>query len=136
MVEKSPDISLTAFEESRRLIDKDPAAFIAANAASPQVPEDYFLMGRAFLLTGKYWEAKRAFAEARNRLPQADPKNAKTLASEIAMAMALIETPGAAEAFTKGMAAANATTSANTNSNAEVNSNSNLNAAGNTVPLR
>jgi hypothetical protein len=126
LVEKSPDISLTAFEESRRLIDKDPAAFITANAASPQVPEDYFLMGRAFLLTGKYWEAKRAFAEARNRLAQADPKNAKTLASEIAMSMALIESPGATEAFARDLAA----TASSSNANANVNS------AANSVPVR
>ncbi|MEP7212175.1 MAG: protein phosphatase 2C domain-containing protein [Acidobacteriota bacterium] len=123
MVEKSPDISLTAFEESRRLIDRDPAAFITANAASPQVPEDYFLMGRAFLLTGKNWEAKRAFMEARNRMAQADPKNSKTLAAEIAMALALIETPGAAEAFAREIAAANT-------------ANANVNAAANAVPVR
>ena len=115
LVEKSSDISLTGFEESRRLIDKDPAAYINANAASPQVPEDYFLLGRAFLLTGKYWEAKRAFAEARNRLSQADPTNAKTLATEIAMVLALIETPGATEAFAKENAVQAPTPNANTN---------------------
>jgi hypothetical protein len=115
LVEKSSDISLTGFEESRRLIDKDPAAYINANAASPQVPEDYFLLGRAFLLTGKYWEAKRAFAEARNRLSQADPTNAKTLATEIAMVLALIETPGATEAFAKENAVQAPAANANTN---------------------
>lgn len=101
LVQKSPDVSLTAFEEGRRLIDSDPAGFISANAASPQSAEDYFLLGRAFLLNGKYWEAKRAFIEAKNRLSQADPKNAKILVTEIAMAMALIQSPGAAEAFSK-----------------------------------
>jgi hypothetical protein len=115
LVEKSPDITLTAFEDSRRLIDKDPAAYLSANAASPQAPEDYFLMGRAFLLTGKYWEAKRSFAEAKNRLSQADPKNAKTMAFEIAMAMSLIETPGAAEAFAKDISAANPVNNGNSN---------------------
>ncbi|HMJ08504.1 MAG TPA: PP2C family serine/threonine-protein phosphatase [Pyrinomonadaceae bacterium] len=121
LIEKSPDVSLTAFEESRRLIDKDPAAFINANAASPQDPEDYFLLGRAFLLTGKYWEAKRSFGEAKNRLGQADPKNAKTLAAEIAMAMAIIETPGASETFTKDLAAGNPSAAANTNTNVSAN---------------
>ena len=121
LVEKSPDVSLTAFEESRRLIDKDPASFINANAASPQVPEDYFLLGRAFLLSGKYWEAKRAFIEARNRLAQADPKNAKTLSAEIAMALALIETPGAAESFAKDIAAASIDGGTVSNANSAVN---------------
>jgi len=100
------------------------------NAASPQVPEDYFLLGRAFFLTGKYWEAKRMFTEAKNRLATADPLNAKTLASEISMAIAIIESPQATESFTRDMAAAN------TASNTSVNSNTASTTNVNTQPLR
>jgi serine/threonine protein phosphatase PrpC len=100
---KSGNVPLVVFEEGRRLVDRDPQGYINANAASSQSPVDYFLMGRAFLLTGKYWEAKRAFTEAKNRLAQADPVNAKTLAAEIEMGLAIIESPGASEAFTKAM---------------------------------
>ena len=116
---KSNNAPLTAFEEGRRLVDKDPAAYINANAASAREVDDYFLLGRAFMLTGKYWEAKRAFNEARNRLATADPNNGKTLATEISMALAIIESPQATESFTRDVATANAASSANSNTNAQ-----------------
>ena len=109
---KSNNIPLNAFEEGRRLVDRDPAAYINANAARADEVDDYFLLGRAFMLTGKYWEAKRSFQEARNRLATADPNNAKTLAHEIAMALAIIESPGAIETFTRDITTANAATPA------------------------
>ncbi|HUR97074.1 MAG TPA: PP2C family serine/threonine-protein phosphatase [Pyrinomonadaceae bacterium] len=120
---KSNNTTLTAFEDGRRLVDKDPAGYINANAASLQTPEDYFLMGRAFMLTGKYWEAKRSFNDSRNRLASADPLNAKTLASEISMALAIIESPQATESFTRDITTANAAASANSNTGASANSN-------------
>ncbi len=126
---KSNNISLTAFEDGRREVDRDSNAYINANAASLQTAEDYFLMGRAFMLTGKYWEAKRAFNEARSRLASADPKNAKTLAMEISMALAIIESPQATQSFTRDMAtAANSATPANSNTNSNTSSNSNTNS--------
>ena len=115
---KSNNVPLNAFEEGRRLVDKDPAAYINANAASAREVDDYFLLGRAFMLTGKYWEAKRAFQEARNRLATADPNNAKTLATEISMALAIIESSEATETFTKDMTTAGSTGSTNSNTNA------------------
>ncbi|PYS98079.1 MAG: hypothetical protein DMF63_17650 [Acidobacteria bacterium] len=127
---KSNNVPLTGFEEGRRLVDKDPAKYILANAASPQIAEDYFLLGRAFLLTGKYWEAKRAFVDARNKLATADPNNANTLASEISMALAIIESPQATESFAKDLSTANAS------SNTSANSNSNASANMNTLPAR
>jgi hypothetical protein len=114
---KSNNVPLNAFEEGRRLVDKDPAAYINANAASAREVDDYFLLGRAFMLTGKYWEAKRAFTEARNRLATADPNNAKTLAMEISMALAIIESPQATESFTKDVATASVAGASNTNTN-------------------
>lgn len=117
----SPNISLTAFEDARRLVDADPAKYITAEAASLQTPEDYFLMGRAFLLTGKYFEAKRSFGEAKSKLALAHPRNAKIMDSEIAMALVIIGNAQATEAFAKEISAANqpsapTNTSANTNS--------------------
>ncbi len=127
---KSNNISLTAFEDGRREVDRDPNAYVNANAASLQTAEDHFLMGRAFMLTGKYWEAKRAFNEARSRLASADPKNAKTMAMEVSMALAIIESPQATESFTRDAATAaistapvNANTSSITNSNSNMSSN-------------
>jgi len=111
---KSNNTALTAFEESRRQVDTDPAKYLNANAASPQDAEDYYLLGRAFLLTGKYWEAKRSFNEAKNRMQQVQPDNQKTLAAEIAMAMAIIESPSATESFTKNAVTSNTATIMNT----------------------
>lgn len=122
---KSNNIPLTAFEEGRREVDRDPAAYVNANAASLRDAEDYFLMGRAFMLTGKYWEAKRSFTEARNRLAAADSNNAKTLANEISMALAIIESPQATESFTRDIATTNAMAPAG-----------NSNSSANTAPVR
>lgn len=126
---------LTSFEDGRRLVDADPARYVASRAvADPQTPEDYFLVGRAlFLVGGKDWEAKKAFEEAKNRLSQADPLNAKTLAAEIAMALAIINDGSASQSFAKDMAAIK-TAPADSNTNANSNSSNPANAA-NSAPL-
>jgi hypothetical protein len=116
---KSNNTALTAFEEGRRQVDSDPAKYIMANAASPQEAEDYFLLARAFLLTGKYWDAKRFYGLAKDRLGQVEESNAKTLAAEIAMALAIIDSPSATENFSKQIA----TISPNTNSDTNINAN-------------
>lgn len=115
LIPKSNDIQVSALEESRRLVDTDPQAYLNAKAASPDDAADHYLLGRALLLTGKYFEAKRQFAIAKEKLPQADPKEAKTLTAEIAMANALIESGPATEAFKKELAGS-AAPNANTNS--------------------
>jgi protein phosphatase len=110
---KSTKPALIAFEEGRRQVDADPAKYANANAASPQNAEDYFLLGRAFLLTGKYWEAKRAFNEAKSRLKPED-ENSKTLASEIAMALVIIENPKATEMFQRDVVSQSQPSNTNT----------------------
>jgi hypothetical protein len=123
-VQKSDNIPLTSFEETRRIVDKDPAGYINSRAASMREADDYFWMGRAFLLTGKYWEAKRSFLEARNRLATVDTNDAKTMANEISMALAIIESPQATESFTRDLATANAASNtATTNTNTATNAN-------------
>jgi len=111
-------VSLTAFEETRRIVDKDPQAYLNAKVATPRDAADLYLFGRAQMLTGRYWEAKRSFVDARNNLATADPKDAKTLANEISMALAIIESPQATETFAKDLTTANAasnTSTTNTN---------------------
>ncbi|HEX8286800.1 MAG TPA: PP2C family serine/threonine-protein phosphatase [Pyrinomonadaceae bacterium] len=100
---KTPNIPFSAFEENRRNVDRDPQQFISANAAAPQDAVDFYLLGRAYLLTANYPEAKRAFNESKNRLAQTDNINSKTLANEIAMAEAIISNPFSQEAFEKEM---------------------------------
>ncbi|MEO6654819.1 MAG: protein phosphatase 2C domain-containing protein [Pyrinomonadaceae bacterium] len=86
---KAANIPLSAFEENRRNVDKDPAGYITKFGADPQDSEDFYLLGRAYLLTADYPRAQTAFNGARLRLPDADPVNAKILTNDIAMALAV-----------------------------------------------
>ncbi|MEQ1765473.1 MAG: protein phosphatase 2C domain-containing protein, partial [Pyrinomonadaceae bacterium] len=120
---KSGNPPLTAFEEGRRIVDSEPARYLAANAASPENAEDHYLLGRAQLLTGKYVEAKRQFTLAKERLPQTDPANIKTLAADIALGAAIADNPIAAEAFAKEIGLGSQPAGAgNTETNTNVNS--------------
>lgn len=110
---KSNDIPLTSFEESRRLVDKDPRKFIAANQ-NPREADDLYLQGRAYLLTGEYFMARNAFRAAKGRLSEIDPRDRQTVSNDIEIALAIIASRPATENFTK--AVANASASANSNS--------------------
>ncbi len=96
---QSVNVPFSTFENNRRNVDKDPANFISANAAAPQDAEDYYLLGRAYLLNKKYPEAKNSFEQAKNRLSQADEANAKILPNEIALGLAIINNPFSQSAF-------------------------------------
>ncbi len=124
---KSGNIPLTGFEESRRIVDKNPKGYLDANAATPENAEDFYLIGRAQLLTGKYVEARRSFREAQNRLAQADPMNAKTLANEIAIGLAIVDAPGAFQLFSKEIETASASPDANSAPGANTNTAANVN---------
>ena len=78
-----------------------------------------------------YPEAKKNFTEAKNRLAMADPENAKTLATEIAMGLAIINGQFSIKEFEKELPTvpsnnANSNTMTNANplqpTNGEVNS--------------
>ena len=122
---QTPDIPFSAFEKNRRNVDESPEKFISANAAQPQDAEDFFLLGRAYLLTGKYPESKTAFTEAKNRLAQAKDVNSRTMANEIAIAMAIINDPLAQRSFEKDISTGKTEPkTANTNANMANNVNS------------
>lgn len=117
---KGSNITMVVFEETRRQVDSAPDRFLAANAATPETPDDHYFLGRAQLLTGKYVEAQRQFALAKEKLGAADPANAKTLAAEIALGETIANDPATADAFAKQIAGgsqppANATTNSNVN---------------------
>jgi serine/threonine protein phosphatase PrpC len=99
---KSSDIPLTSFEEARRLVDKDPNKYIAANQ-NPSEAQDYYLLGRAYLLTGQWFQAKNAFNAAKSKLSDLDERDRQTIANEIEMAMAIINSPSATENFSKSV---------------------------------
>lgn len=111
---KSQNIPLTTFEESRRTVDKDPAAY-ASVAPTANDASDFYLRGRALLLIGKTDEARIQFQQARDRLAVVDDAERKTLRNEIALALAVVESPQATEAFKKAVADAQVGTAANSN---------------------
>jgi len=100
----SRDIPLTTFEELRRAVDRDPQGYASKNPATPQDAGDHYLLGRALLLSGKPLEARRQFELAREQIPQAEESERKTLETEIALAMAVVEDAQATESFTKALA--------------------------------
>ncbi len=117
---RAANIPLSAFEENRRNVDKDPANYIARFSNDPQDCEDFYLLGRAYLLTEDYSNAKASFIEARNRLSEADPTNAAVLASDIAIAMSVTNGTTVQSMLRKELESTNPTSSqlpANINSN-------------------
>lgn len=86
---RAANIPLSAFEENRRLVDKDPAGYIQ-KVPQPQDAEDYYLIGRAYLLTGDYEKARTAFTASRDRLKDVDSANAAVLKNDLAVMMVVV----------------------------------------------
>ncbi|MGC2237866.1 MAG: PP2C family serine/threonine-protein phosphatase [Pyrinomonadaceae bacterium] len=98
---QSPDIPFTAFENLRRTVDKEPEKYIAANASAPRNAEDFYLLGRAYLLTGKFGEAKKSLDEAKNHLVEVGAINSKVLSNDIETGLIIANNPYAQEEFKK-----------------------------------
>ena len=91
LVQQSPDIPFKAFEDNRRNVDGNPRQYIATNMTAPlEDAEDFYLMGRAYLLIGKFTEAKEMFLQAKDRLGQTNEVNSKVLANDIILSLAVI----------------------------------------------
>jgi len=118
--QQTPNIPYSAFEDNRRNVDRNPEQYIFASNGRAESAEEYYLLGRASLLTGKYPEAKKAFEEARNRLAQASEINSKILANEIAMGLAIINDPLAQRGFESDINL----NKSNANSNSNIGTNS------------
>jgi PPM family protein phosphatase len=87
---ETPNIPFSAFENNRRNVDKNPAQYIIASGTTAEDAEDYYLLGRAYVLTGKYTEARDAFTKAKERLPMLTSDDKTMLANEIALGLASI----------------------------------------------
>lgn len=120
---RSANIPLSAFEENRRNVDKDAAGYIAKFGATAQDCEDYYLLGRAYMLSGDFVKAKTAFTEARNRLAEADPVNAKTLAGDIAVSLTVLSDTTVQTMLKKELDSVTKPANANANANANVKAN-------------
>lgn len=97
--EKTEDISQFGFELNRRNVDDNPAEFISRFGTNPGDAEDFFLLGRAHMLTGNYVDAKKALIESQNKLAMANEANAFVLANDIAAYLSIIETQNAQKVF-------------------------------------
>jgi hypothetical protein len=96
---RTENIGLTAFENTRRTVDAEPAVYLQ-NVAPTDSPEDYYLRGRAFLLTGDLPQARGAFVEAQKRLSEAEPANLKTLATDLVIGLRVVNYATAADRVT------------------------------------
>ncbi|MEO8073299.1 MAG: protein phosphatase 2C domain-containing protein [Acidobacteriota bacterium] len=123
LVQQSPDIPFKAFEDNRRNVDGNPRQYIATNLTStPEDAEDFYLMGRAYLLIGKFPEAKEMFLQAKDRLAQTSEVNNKVLANDIILSLAVINDEFAKREVVKELNLNISNTNMQTNSNNSANS--------------
>ncbi|MFL6468061.1 MAG: hypothetical protein ACJ72Z_08910, partial [Pyrinomonadaceae bacterium] len=103
-----------------RAVDNDPEAYLAKYAPSPVDAGDFYLLGRANLLTFKPQQARQQFLLAQQNLARVtDEKEKRTLGNEIALALAVVDNQTAIDSFKK-------TTETPSNSNSNVIANSPL----------
>ena len=98
-VTQTQNFPSTAFEENRRIVDKNPEQYIFDAGGKAENAEEFYLLGRAFLLTGRNLEAFAAFGQAKNRLAQVSEDNSQVLTNEIAMSLAIINNSSAQREF-------------------------------------
>ncbi len=104
LVDQSSDPQVSSVEDGRRLVDADPAGYATAMAASPRDAADFYLLGRALMLSGKYVEAGNQFELASRNLNEADSKETKTLAADIAIARAILANEAARAELERNLA--------------------------------
>lgn len=120
LVQRSADVQVSSLEEARRLVDADPKGYLEKNSATPQDAADHYLLGRALLLSGNAFEAKRQFDIAKGKLGDADEKDRATIAAEISLGSTLLRLDPMNREITKELeeikkSIANTATQANTN---------------------
>ena len=126
---QTPNILYSAFEDNRRNVDRDPAKYIIANDTDAKDAEDYYLLGRAYLLQEKYVDAKNAFLKAKELLPQLNGGDKAMLGNEIAIGLSIVDSTfskSALKAERKDMISASSQSS-NTNTAANDNTTANSN---------
>ena len=90
---QTTNIDNSAFEKNLKNVDLDPDQYIISSGGKATDAEGFYLLGRAYSLTGKYDDAKKAFINARTTLKEMKEENRATLANEIAIALSAIESP-------------------------------------------
>lgn len=115
---KSSNLPQSAFEENRRTVDKDPENAIRVFSTEPKDAENTYLLGRAYLLTGDFPNARTAFKGSRELIDSGDVDsgNAETIRKDIIIAMALTDNPLSQTLLKEGLGSSNIP-AANSNSN-------------------
>ncbi len=91
-VMRTDDIAFSSFEKNRRNVDANPEEYIREVPPASDA-EDYYLIGRAYLLVGDFPKARLALIEAQKQIAQVEPANAKILNTDIATALVLTTDP-------------------------------------------
>lgn len=91
---RSENISMTSYEKLRRTVDGDPAAYLK-EVPPAEDANDFYLMGRAQMLTGDFAGARFSLMEAQKRLQKADPANLTVLTTDIALGLTIVNDPEA-----------------------------------------
>lgn len=118
---QSNDIPLTSYEELRRNVDAAPDRYVAQFAPTPKDAIDHYFLARALLLTNKNFEAKQQLLLAKQKSVDLGAAESRSLKYDIALGLAIVDTPAAVEAFAKEIASGQ-TPNANTNTNSNTNS--------------
>jgi serine/threonine protein phosphatase PrpC len=114
---QTPNIAYSAFENSRRSVDLNPEQYIAAHGATADNAEDFYLLGRAYLLVDKYKEAWSNFDRAKQLLSQTDTENKTMLANEIALGISIVNVEAGRRYFKNERQNLNQSSLQNTNVN-------------------
>ncbi len=80
------DSQITAFEERRRDVDRNPQQYIADNV-NPVDAFDHYLLGRANILVGNFDSAKKELSKAQEKLARSGDVNEKVLENDISIAL-------------------------------------------------
>ncbi|NJM53015.1 MAG: hypothetical protein HC846_06225 [Blastocatellia bacterium] len=114
---QSPNIPFTTFENARRSVDADPQKYITAQGATADDAEDFYLLGRAYMLQGNYPQARELFGKAKSNLAEYKGENKAMLTNEIAIAHAVTKN----EFSIKFLEAEKANSTADKSTNANTN---------------
>lgn len=88
---QTKDIPFSAFEENRRNVDKNPEQYIKTVAGAADDAEDFYLLGRAYLLTGQYKESQDHFEKAKQMVSKVTGPDKEMLSNEIKIGLAVVD---------------------------------------------
>ena len=127
LVQETNNIPKSSSDKLNRDVDtnaKDVIKQFENETSLPQDAIDFYLLGRAYLLTKSYTKAVDAFKDARKRLKDiTDPEIKAVLTTNIAQGMVIAQNDEVRKNFVKELTEPNTTVTNNqTNNNSEVNS--------------